>query len=473
MVTVEADRPTISTISEEPTRTLLIPDGSHIPSLMEVVDGKLLLNLHAGQERVWNSTARFVFMLSGLQSGKTEFGPHWLYREITNEFNGLGDKSVGVGDFLAATSTYDLFKMKMLPALRHLFEDVLHIARWWAGDRILELTENLVPGGKFWARDRDDRMYGRIILRSAQSPSGLESSTAKAAWLDEVGQPEFTVDAWRAVLGRLTISRGRILGTTTIYNLGWMKTEVYDKWEAGDPHFDVIQFDSTENPMVSMEEFLWAKEAMPPFMFNMRYRGRYDTPAGLVYPTFDTKQCIIDRFNIPDNWMWYSGHDFGSVNPAALFTAQDPSTGLFFHSYEFPAEARSVYDQVQAYKQLMAGRLVLRRAGGSHQEQGWRDDYTNFGWPIAEPSVPEVSVGIGHVFALHSRNKIIIFRDLTHTIDEKLRYSYKLSPDARTPTDVIENKSSYHMMDAERSIMCGFAADVGRGMKPNRKGGFR
>jgi len=156
------------------------------------VDGdRMTLHLHPGQAQAWDSPRRLLFVIAGTQSGKTSFGPHWLHREIVN---------CGPGDYLAVTATYDLFKLKMLPEMKSVFLPMGW--KWGASERILEKGKS------------------RIILRSAQSDGGLESATVKAAWLDECGQDEFRLEAWEAVLRRLSLSQGRVLGTTTPCSMG-------------------------------------------------------------------------------------------------------------------------------------------------------------------------------------------------------------------------------------------------------------
>ncbi len=273
------------------------------------------LNFHDGQIRAFESERRFVFMLAGPQGGKTCLGPHWLEKELLAK---------GPGDYLAVTSTYDMFKLKMLPELQTVFEELSGIGRYWAGEKIMELRES--PGHKFLAKRKDDKMWGRIILRSADAKGGLESATALAAWLDECGQPEFKREAYEAVLRRLSLSLGRIFGTTTLYEWGWLKVEVYDRWMAGDPNIDVIQFDSLMNPAFPRVEYERARDTMPAWKFNLLYRGIYERPAGMIYDSFDETACVISRFEIPENWLWYSGHDFGTANPAAMFYAVDPAT---------------------------------------------------------------------------------------------------------------------------------------------------
>jgi len=441
------------------------------PPLREIVKVKgqdcLLLRPHEGQRRVRDSTARFVFMLAGTRGGKTSWGPHWLHQEMDKACKQPSSTSEGIGDFWAVTTTFDLFTNAMLPEIRTVFGELLGIGKYWSGRRVIELTENLVPGGRFWAKNADDKMFGRIVLRSAEALIGLEGAEVKAAWLDEVGQDDFTLQAWEAILRRLSITKGRVLGTTTLYNYGWLKREIYDKWQAGDPDYDVIQFDSTVNPAFPLDEYERARRSLPAWKFNMLYRGLFAKPVGLVYDSFDERECVIDSFIIPDNWLWHVGHDFGTANPAALCYAQDPATGMFYLVHEYLPGSMAVGDQVEYLKALLRGRNIVHRSGGSHQEEDSRQNYTQHGWHITEPSVNSVEVGIERVYAFHKRNAIKVFRDCRHYLDEKTSYSYKLVPsEGYSVTNEIENKSRYHLMDCERYALCGFSPDLAFGKGP-------
>jgi phage terminase large subunit-like protein len=165
---------------------------------------------HRGQKAAQHSRARFPLVLAGTQAGKTCWGPIWLSSEI---------EACGPGDYLAATATYDLFKLKMLPEMLNWF---VHLAGWG----------RYSPSERLIVNHADDT---RIILRSANAPGGLESATAKAAWLDECGQDSFRLEAWEAVQRRLALNQGRALMTTTPYSLGWLKQQVYDRWRSREP----------------------------------------------------------------------------------------------------------------------------------------------------------------------------------------------------------------------------------------------
>ncbi len=268
--------------------------------------GTLKVYLHEGQSKAFLSDKRITLVLAGLQSGKTSMGPIWLYDRI---------QRIGPGDYLAVAPTHPLMNMKMLPEFLRFFEQTLHLGHWQASKRTFEFS-----------KDGFQRMFGhapslndpptRIIFGSATNPDSIESASAKAAWLDEAGQDDFTLQAWDAVLGRLSLAAqplvehyrvrigafqptratpapppplpgGSIIITTTPYSLGWMKQELYDK-SKNKQRDDVliVNFASTMNPAFPREEYEARKRTMQKWRFDMRYNGLFTRPAGLIYAAF-------------------------------------------------------------------------------------------------------------------------------------------------------------------------------------------
>lgn len=417
---------------------------------------KLVYNLHPGQWKVWESISRFVAMLAGTQSGKTTFGPLWLHREIQRTANSDDDYN----DYIAVTANFKLYQRKMLPELLEYFVRTLGIGKFWAGAMIIELAENLEPG-KFWAKNENDKMWGRIILCSAEAPAGLESATAKAAWLDEAGHPDFKRMAWEATQRRLSLYQGRVLFTTTLYDWGWLKLEVFDRWEAGDKDYEVIQFDSRMNPAFPSEEYERAKRTLPKWKFDLFYRGQYARPAGLIYDSFHPDICKLTRAvidsKIQDNWPRFVGHDFGPVHTSALWYAQEPLTGyLYLYRTYLTQEKRTAAANTAEWIRLSGDEGIVRRIGGAGGSQaadeGWRQAYSMAGWPISEPLTSSVEVGIDKVYAWHKTDRLFIPDDEFEYLAEKQSYSRELD-DNYNPTDKIKNKSLYHYMDGERYVL--------------------
>lgn len=422
--------------------------------------GKLDLDLHLGQKACWESARRFVFFISGTQGGKTSFGPWWLWREIYGADNWPGR---GPGDYLAVTATYDLFKLKMLPELRNVFEHILRpggvpLGRYWSGDKVMELRP---PDGPFMAKTASDAMWGRVILRSAESDGGLESSSALAAWLDECGQDSFSVDTLDAVRRRLSLSRGRILGTTTPYNLGYLKTEIVDRWHAGDPDIHVVTMPSTANPSFPQSEFDDARSRMPDWKFRMFYMGELTRPAGLIYQDYrdwprheireDEPGNMVADFPIPPEWPRLVGVDFGATNTATVWLAHDRAANVFYAYLESLEGDRTTGEHGTLFKQRAAGTNLSLVFGGAPGETQQRRDWAMAGVPIQQPPVADVEAGIGDVIALLRTGRLFVFESLRGLRSELGSYARVVDANGQV-TEKIKNKETYHRLDALRYV---------------------
>lgn len=338
----------------------------------------------------------------------------------------------GPGDYMVVTPTFPLLQKKVLPELKKFFLTHLQWGEYRAADRYFVLN-----GGKI-----------NLFLGHAADPDSLESATAKAAWMDECGQNKFPLTSWEAIQRRLAIHEGRALGTTTPYNLGWLKTQVYDRWTAGDADYQVINFRSIDNPMFPRSEYERARRTLPGWKFAMFYEGKFTRPAGMIYDCFDFERHVIDPFEIPADWPRYGGLDFGGVNTAALLYAEQPGTGLLYLIDEYHAGQRTAQEHADKLKPWRAGYFV----GGSKSEDQWRHEFIAAGLSVQAPHITEVEVGIDRVYGVHKTGKLLVFRTCQKYLDEKGRYARELGPDGE-PTEKIEDKNSFHLLDAERYII--------------------
>jgi hypothetical protein len=425
-------------------------------ALYEVVDGKVKLNLHAGQSRAWTSDKRFVMVIAGTQGGKTSFGPWWLNKEISLR---------GPGDYIAATSSFGLFKLKMLPEMRQVFEHVLGIGRYWSGDKIIELADPVTR--EFKAKRVDDPMWGRIILRSAAAEGGLESATAKGAWLDELGQDDFPVSAWEAVLRRIALNRGRVLGTTTPYNLGWLKRLIVDPWKKGASDIDVIQFPSTMNPLFTEEEFESARGKLPEWKFRMFYMGEFSKPAGMIYSDFvdayrEDGGHLVKPFPLPSTWARTLGVDPGAVHTAKIWLAHDPREDVYYLYRSSLEGDKSTPEHVKDAVDLANanGEYINAWYVGAKAEKQVRMDYSAAGAiPVYEPPVADVEAGIDRVIQLFKERRLFIFDDCLGVLDEIARYSRE-TDEMGDVLEEIRNKKTFHHLDALRYAAAG-ASKIG------------
>ncbi len=387
------------------------------PFYVQHADGSIDFNLHLGQHKAIYSPARFILLLAGLQSGKTVSGPIWLHDEINRR---------GPGDYLVVAPSYPIMNKKVLPEFIRLFETFLNLGVYRWTDRIFQF------------HDKETK----IFFGHGDDPDSLESATAKAAWLDECGQAKFKLYSWEAIQGRLGIHQGRCFMSTTPYVLGWLKSEIYDRAKAGDPDYEVINFDSLMNPMFPREEYERAQRTLPGWRFRMRYQGQFERPAGMIYDCFDDL-CKCPRFTISSEWKTYLGVDFGGVNTVAVFLAEHPVTKCLYAYKEYWKGGLTAKEHVAEMLRTECG-IPSMIVGGSKSEDQWRKEFRSGGLPIREPEITEVEVGINRVYGEFKTGGLVIFDDLKHTLDHIQSYSRTLD-DMGQPTEKIEDKESFHM----------------------------
>jgi len=262
---------------------------------------------------------------------------------------------------------------------------------------------------------------------------------------------ETNEDDWRMLEGRLRLPGvpHQIFAATNPGPPSHYLYVMFFKNELG----EVYQASSFDNPALP-DDYL---ERLNEFegVYKDRYvLGLWKGLEGLVYSSFNDDVCLIPRFEIDKSWPVYTAHDFGSVNPAALFYAGNPGTGDFYAFAEYlPGIEMGHHDHVESFKTICEGRTVLKRVGGNHQETGERAAYTSEGWPITEPKHSlDKALQIRMVQGMHRLNKIYIMNDLTNYVREKFSFVVK--------NDIILNESKFHCMSAERGLFSDFTPET-------------
>ena len=423
--------------------------------MVELADnGTLRLNLHEGQTKAWDSDVRYTAVIAGSQSGKTVIGPWWLEREI---------RRCGPGDYMVVAPSFQLMEKKVLPTFREVFEQYLGLGRYKGSPTrqfvySQQAIANLAASAEqypAWAKPGPVNVF----FGHAQDAEGLESATAKAAWLDEPGQKTFKLDSWQAIQRRLRIYKGRVLFTTTPYDLGWLEQQVYDRYKAGDPNYMVVNFSSPMNPLFDMAEYEAARDEMPLWKFRMMYDGIFTQPAGLIYDCYDERQHVVEPFDIPAGWKRYMGLDFGGTNTAGVHLANEQGTNNFYIYREYLTGGKTAAEHAH---DLLRGEPGLPQAyGGSKGEHQWRREFRDAGLPVRLARVSNaastgvqgiVEVGISRVYGALKRGNLYVFSNLHKLREEFGTYSRKLD-EYGEPLEDIEDKEKYHLLDATRYVV--------------------
>jgi len=295
----------------------------------------------------------------------------------------------------------------------------------------------------------------QILFDGLDDPLKLGSLNLGWAGIDEA--IESTEEDWKMLEGRLRLPGvpHQIFAATNPGPPSHYLYKLFFQLKKG----EVYQASALENPELP-EDY---KQRLSEFegTYYQRYvLGQWVGMEGLVYSAFDERTCLIPRFEIPKRWLVHVGHDFGLANPGALFYAQDPDTGNFFCFAEYlPGGGYGIYDHVQEFKRITEGYNVIKRVGGSHQEDEVRQGYTAQGWPITEPKhSKDRKYQIQKVQAVHRLNKVFVFNDLRNYLREKLSFAYR--KDGEAFAENIEDEARFHLMACERYILSDFTPET-------------
>ena len=389
---------------------------------------------HAAQRAAWAIEDRYVVVSAGWQSGKTVLIGPWLMREILRK---------GPGDYLAASTTYPLMSVKLQPELLKVF-------RRYATYNMSSRKFTFTPAGNRALHGMDwDGTSTVIHLGYTEDADSLESSTLKAAALDECGMKSVTDSVKRVIQSRLMVHRGRGLFVSRPFVKGhWVERMM------GDDGVGAMSFPSWENPVnppVSDPHWVQTRREMPSWFFDMAYGGQYTRSAGLIYDCFEEDEHVIDDPGLPRSWKVHVGLDFGEQNAAAVFVAEEPSGRVH------------VFESYKGGSQTVAHHVarIRRRAvfdiescwGGSRSEDEWRRLFATAGLGVARPVVSEVEVGIARVYTAIKTGRLVFWRNrAAEVLDELRRYAREVDVDGN-PTEAIADKSSFHRLDALRYVV--------------------
>lgn len=392
-------------------------------------EGEFVTRWHEGQQPIWDAYHRYLAMIAGSGGGKTSLGAPWIYREA---------RMYPGEDFIAVEPTWAMVERVMVPAL----------------EEVVTPTGGRVQVSKGLCEVHTGGEPSRIWLASADKPERVEGIHARAFWGDEAGQ--YTSLMFEVAARRVGRKRGRVLYTTTPYNLGPLKVEVYDRWRAGDPDFLVSQFASTANPTYPVEEFERARASMPDWRFRMFYLGEFDRPPSLIYLDYidlphQEGGHLVPDFAIPPEWPRYVGVDFGAVNTATLWVAHDPATNLLYAYRETHEGGMTTAEHCKAFLSAAAGENFVMAFGGSPSEQQQRWDWAENGVAVQQPHVGEVEIGIDRWIGLFKARRFYVFESLRLLRSQLGEYSRVMDAGGQI-TEKIKNKEQYHLLDCGRYV---------------------
>ena len=412
---------------------------------------------HWGQSEAWKRKQRFLALLAGWQSGKTDFLVEWVFRQAGR---------AGPGDALVLAPTHRLLEIAPEPRIVERFQEALgkEDAQYKVGDHLLIISAaGLKRLG--WTGKKGSL---KIWFRHTQDVKAVEAATALWLAADECGQmPD---EIWEAINGRTSATGGDVLLISRPYFDNWFREFCETQPD------NVVGFASWDNPgwlaHLGPEErdaeIERLRNSMPLWRFEMKYGGVFTRPAGAIY------DCYVDKlwndpeepghletsFEVPPDWERVYGVDFGSVHTAVRCYAKDPvlktESGMpVWHNYRtyFPNQSRHATEHVRILKNAEPFGTPwppLAFGGNQGNESDQRDLWGLAGLPVVKPLIGAVEAGIDAVYACIKTRQIRYFDTLKEARSQKRRYSWKVNDDGDPIPGEIEDKKVWHLEDAER-----------------------
>ena len=388
------------------------------------------IELVRGQaELLTDYVATVLGAIAGTGGGKTSLGAWWLIDRM-DLWRGY--------TWGMAEPTYQMLEKIILHSPDPERPDLITILTNQGFDPVYHAVPRIIETNR-----------GNVYLGSADKPETMQGPALRGYWLDEAGM--MSLEAFETALQRVSFYEGQVMLTTTPYNRGWLKTEVWDKQD--DDDVKCRRWRSIDNPRFPKASYERMRKRMSKHRHAMMYDASFERPEGIIYGDFDDEYDIIEPFRIPRTWRRYVGMDFGPVNTVALWIAEQPNVKeprrVVYR--EYLRGGLTTKGHAEACLKLSKGERIARIVGGAASEEQWRRDLRAGGWFVQKPPIPDVEAGIDSVITLHKTRKYQVFNTCPHYIAQKADYRRKLDEN-REPTEQIQDKEKYHVMDAERYV---------------------
>ncbi len=353
------------------------------------------------------------------------------------------------------------------------------VSKFW-----FEVTSVLNPGIELgvWKKDETEHIIEvphtetRIRAKTAWNANSLRGDYADLLILEEYQM--MNEDAWEDVGQPMLLDNN---GTAVfIFTPPSLKSEGVSK--AKDPRhasklfkkaaldttgrWNTFHFTSYDNPILDKDALKEISIDMSSDSHKREILAEDDEieTSWLVYGKFNESLCKIKRFDIPDNWPVYSGHDFGTANPAAIFVAQVrtplPSNTppylrygdyIAFNEYS-PGAGCSPTQHVDKFREITKGlKLELSVGGNVTTEEETRILYRKLGWSIIAPPITHVKAQIDRALSIVEHNQLYIFEDL-YKLLQQIAECMWIVDESKQTTNKIKDEPKYHLLACLRYL---------------------
>jgi len=281
---------------------------------------KTIFNPHKGQLEVIRSDARWRVVNCGRRWGKTTLAVNEMLA-----YASLKPKSLVVYFAPTFTQARDI-SWRMLKSCAPNYGQIKGI-----NETRLEIKIN---DSEIWLRG----------VENYESARGLGINFLV---IDELAMMRNWYNIWEEVL-RPTLAdtegTGLFCSTPKGYN-HWHN--LFEKGQRLEEDYLSWTFPSESNPYLSPEEIETARRELTTAAFEQEWLALFRSTVGLAHPKFERRIHLLDPFDIPADWTYARGFDFGSAHPTASIRLVVDKDGNFFADSYYKESSRTIEDHAQ------------------------------------------------------------------------------------------------------------------------------
>jgi PBSX family phage terminase large subunit len=313
-------------------------------------------------------------------------------------------------------------------------------------NKVLTKDTPVLPYGGSKPEFYDYPNGSRIWVGGMDNPDKVLSSERDIIYVNQA--EEFTLDEWETLTTRATGRAGNMPWSQVMGDCNpahpkhWIKTRARDHvltflhshHEDNPVLFDPDTGDITDQgqrTMAVLDALTGTRKE------RLRY-GRWVQAEGVVYPQFDERVHIVDRFDIPDDWRRFRVIDFGLVHPFVCGWWAVDEDGRMYLYRELYMTGRTVATHAGDINRLSEGERIEATICDHDAED--RATLAENGVPN-QPAKKDVLQGIGKVQdrllkQADGRSRLYFLRDSLVEVDQTLRQQ-------RSPIQTVDEFGGY------------------------------
>lgn len=177
--------------------------------------------------------------------------------------------------------------------------------------------------------------------------------------------------------------------------------------------------------------------------------GLWVQEEGAIFDAFSEERHKVKSFQPQPAWVRVVGIDPKGAYTAAVWLAYDPENRCL-HVYReyYQPFGKSIRDHATAILSASGNEPIMLWCGGSPSERQERLEFRTYGIPLQPPPFGDLWLGIDRVYDLIKNDLLFVHDNCLNLLSEI--GSYKRKTIRGIVTDEIENKETYHLLDALR-----------------------